>query len=227
MGAGNFNCLHTQMDAMKILPKFEGNAVHDFWSSYMDYSCSHSLCNVHHLRDLTFCEEQEKSVWAGEMKTLLLKMNETVDLAKQEGKTNLTLSQITSLENEYDQLIIKGKLTNPDRGNQTVKRGRIKQSKTYNMVKRFDEHRQSILGFIWNFKILFDNNQAERDIRMMKLRQKISGCFRSMTGAKVFARIRSYISTCRKQGLNILGALSLMIQKNSFIPSLCQQVKDG
>jgi len=215
------------MDAMNILPVFEGRAVHDFWGSYMNYPCSHSLCNVHHLRDLTFCEEQEKSAWAGEMKTLLLKMKESVDIAKQEGKTNLALAQITSLENDYDQLIIKGKLAHPARENQPVKRGRIKQSKTYNMLKRFEQHRQSILGFIWNFKIPFDNNQAERDIRMMKLRQKISGCFRSMTGAKVFARIRSYISTCRKQGLNILDALSLVVQKNPFIPSLCPQVKDG
>ena len=215
------------MDAMKILPGFEGTAVHDFWASYMDYSCSHSLCNVHHLRDLTFCEEQEKSVWAQGMKTLLLQMKEAVDLANQEGRTNLTPAQITSLENEYDQLIIEGKLANPARKNQLLKRGRVRQSKTYNMIKRFDEHRKSILGFIWDFKIPFDNNLAERDIRMMKLRQKISGCFRSMSGAKIFARIRSYISTCKKQGLNIADALSMAVQKNPFIPSLCPQVKDG
>lgn len=215
------------MDAMKILPVFQGRAVHDFWGSYMDYPCSHSLCNAHHLRDFIFCEEQEKSNWAMEMKTLLLQMKEAVDIAKQEGKTNLTLAQITSLENDYDQLIIKGQLAHPAKENQSEKRGRVKQSKTYNMLKRFDEHRKSILGFIWNFKIPFDNNQAERDIRMMKLKQKISGCFRSMTGAKVFARIRSYISTCKKQGLNILDALSLAIQKNPFIPSLCPHFKDG
>ena len=215
------------MDAMKILPVFQGNAMHDFWGSYMDYPCSHSLCNSHHLRDFVFCEEQEKSNWAMEMKTLLLQMKEAVDMAKQEGKTNLALARITSFENDYDQLIIKGKLDHPATENPSAKRGRVKQSKTYNMLKRFDEHRKSILGFIWNFKIPFDNNLAERDIRMMKLKQKISGCFRSMTGAKVFARIRSYISTCKKQGLNILDALSLAIQKNPFIPSLYPDFKDG
>lgn len=215
------------MDAMKILPVFKGNAVHDFRGSYMDYSCSHSLCNAHHLRYFTFCEEQEKSNSAMEMKTLLLQMKEAVDMAKQEGKTNLALAQITSFENDYDQLIIKGKADHPARENQSLKRGKVKQSKTYNMLKRFDEHRKSILGFIWSFKIPFDNNQAERDIRMMKLKQKISGCFRSMTGAKIFARIRSYISTCRKQGLNILDALSLALQKNPFIPSLYSDFKDG
>jgi len=162
-----------------------------------------------------------------EMKTLLLSMKEAVDLAKQEGKSNLTFAQITSLENHYDQLIIKGKAAHPPRENEPAKRGRVKQSKTYNMLMRFDAHSKSILGFIWSFKIPFDNNLAERDIRMMKLKQKISGCFRSMTGAKVFARIRSYISTCKKQGLNILDALSLAIQKNPFIPSLSPVFKDG
>jgi transposase len=215
------------MDAMKILPVFKGNAMHDFWGSYMDYPCEHTLCNAHHLRDFTFCEEHEKSNWAMEMKTLLLRMKEAVDIAKQEGKPNLALEQITSFENDYDQLIIKGKAAHPARENQSAKRGKVKQSKTYNMLKRFDEHRKSILGFIWNFKIPFDNNLAERDIRMMKLKQKISGCFRSMTGAKIFARIRSYISTCKKQGLNILDALSLAIHKNPFIPSVYPDFKDG
>jgi transposase len=215
------------MDAMKILPVFGGNAMHDFWGSYMDYPCSHNLCNAHHLRDLTFCEEQEKSNWATQMKTLLLKIKEAVDFAKQEGQTNLTLTQITSFENDYDQLMNKGKSAHPARENQSIKRGRAKQSKTYNMLKRFEQHRKSILGFMWNFKIPFDNNQAERDIRMMKLKQKISGCFRSMTGAKIFARIRSYISTCKKQGINIPDALSQAICRNPFIPSVCQVFKDG
>jgi len=215
------------MDAMKILPSLQGRAVHDFWGSYMDYPCEHTLCNAHHLRDFTFCEEHEKSNWAMEMKTLLLSMKEAVDIAKQEGKSNLTLAQITSFENNYDQLIIKGKAAHPASENKSSKRGRVKQSKTYNMLNRFDKHRKSILGFIWSFKIPFDNNLAERDIRMMKLKQKISGCFRSMTGAKVFVRIRSYISACKKQGLNILDALSLAIQKNPFTPSLSPVFKDG
>jgi len=207
------------MDAIAILPTFKGIAIHDYWKPYLSYECQHNLCNAHHLRDLTFCAEQEKSEWATKEIALLLQIKKQCDQAKQAGQTQLRLQQITTNEKNYKQLITEGhKAHPPPLPNKKGIRGKVKQSKTQNMLQRFDQNQQSILGFMYDFTIPFDNNLAEQDIRMMKVKQKISGCFRTIAGAKVFARIRSYISTTRKQEIGVLNAIHCAVLNRAYMP---------
>jgi transposase len=147
-----------------ILPDFQGTTVHDFWKPYYQYACAHALCNAHHLRELTGIAEQDKQQWPPEMKDLLLEIKWAVDEAK--TKTNrLDPAQIQSFEERYDQIITQGLAENPPLQGQPGKRGRRKQSKAKNLLKRLQEHRQEVLAFMYDFRIPFDNNQAERDIR--------------------------------------------------------------
>lgn len=206
------------MDAMGILPAYAGGLMHDYWKSYLDYDCQHYLCNVHHLRDLTFCEEQEKSVWAKQMKVLLLDMKQGVDDARALGLQHLTETRQNHYVQRYDALMIQGNKEHPMPEKQIGKRGAVKKSKSKNLVDRFVNHKEGIIGFIKNFTIPFGNNIAEQAVRMMKLKQKISGCFRSKAGATVFATIRSYIDTMRKNGYDIMDAIALAISGYPIIP---------
>lgn len=206
------------MDAMGILPTYAGRLMHDYWKSYLDYDCHHYLCNVHHLRDLTFCEEQEKSVWAKQMKVLLLDMKQSVDDARALGLQNLTQTQQDQYVQRYDALMAQGNEEHPMPEKQIGKRGAVKKSKSKNLVDRFVNHKEGIIAFVKDFTIPFGNNVAEQAVRMMKLKQKISGCFRSKAGATVFATIRSYIDTMRKNGYDIMDALALAISGKPIIP---------
>jgi transposase len=189
-----------------ILTKFTGTAIHDGFASYWAFGCAHGLCNGHHLRELIFLEEQYKQKWATAMKNLLLKIKKAVDQAKSNKQDNLSLLRRYMYEQEYGDLIKEGYRENPPT-DQISKRGRPKQSKGHNLVCRLDRGKRETLAFMTDFSIPFDNNLAERDIRMIKVRQKISGCFRTPDGADLFNRIRSYISTMRKQGHNPLDVL--------------------
>jgi len=203
-----------------ILPSFEGVAVHDGWSPYRNYEeCAHALCNAHHLRELTFLEEEHEQRWAGRMKALLWEIEQAVRQERAVGATELAPERIEKFERRYGRLLKTGLGANPP-PKRTGKRGRPRQSKAKNLLDRLDKHRDEVLMFMHDFRVPFDNNQAERDIRMVKVRQKISGCFRTMDGAKMFCRIRGYISTVRKQGENVLGALEGAFRGNPFVPAL-------
>lgn len=206
------------MDAMGILPTYTGALMHDYWKSYLDYDCQHYLCNVHHLRDLTFCQEQEKSTWAMLMKTLLLDMKQGVDDAIALDLPNLTEAQQNKYLQRYDSLIAQGNIEHPLPQKEAGKRGAVKKSKSKNLLDRFAKHKDDITQFIKNFAVPFGNNIAEQAVRMMKLKQKISGCFRSKEGAVIFATIRSYIDTMRKNGYGIMDALALAINGKPIIP---------
>jgi len=156
-----------------ILPDFTGTAVHDAWSSYPKYPCRHALCNVHHLRELTFLEEQG--------------------------------------------LIEQGIVANPLPSERTTRRGPLKRSKGGNLVERLDKRRDEVLRFMHDLRVPFDNNQAERDVRMVKVQQKVSGCFRTMEGAQMICRVRGYISTARKQGYNVLTVLETAFRGQTLI----------
>ncbi len=221
-----FYFVHTKrskiaMDAMNILPQFKGKANHDGLKSYAQYEVTHSLCNAHHLRELIFIAERYEQVWASQMAALLREMNQAVKSAKAMEQVALEASQLAEFERRYHEILQAGFLENPTiplPENQTKSRGRPKQHPAKNLLDRLDSQSEAVLRFIHDFEVPFDNNQAERDLRMMKLKQKISGCFRSEQGAVIFCRIRSYLSTLRKQGINILDALVQVFMGDPISP---------
>lgn len=208
-------------EAMGILPKFGGTAVHDHWSGYWYYdNCEHGLCNVHHLRDLNGIIENFNHHWARRFKLFLLTAKKVVDEAKLNGLTALPEPKIAQIERLYTQLVTAAlKATSPPpEGWPQGKRGKPKKNKARNLAERFDKHQAAVLAFVYDFKVPFDNNLAEQDIRMIKVQQKISGCFRSWLGAEDFCTIRSYISTIRKQGLGVWRALASVFSDDILLP---------
>jgi transposase len=210
------------IDEMEILPNFEGKAVHDGWKSYQDYECEHYLCNAHHLRELTFMWEQYQQAWALNMFILLGSIKSAVDTARATAQP-LATEVVDAFTTRYQQILDQGFRANPPpppppRSHRRKSGGRLKQSPARNLLDRLQHHQASVLGFMHDFEVPFDNNQAERDIRMVKLKQKISGTFRSESGARMFCRIRGYISTLRKQGLNILDAFISLFSGDSQSP---------
>lgn len=210
------------MDEMNILPQFQGKAVHDSWVSYGQYDgCTHYLCNAHHLRELTFILERYQQPWAFQMMLLLGTINHQVDVAQASGQRALAPEQILEFEQRYQAIIEQGLAANPPPPPPAVKpRGRVQQSPPRNLLDRLRRHQSGVLGFMRDFTVPFDNNQAERDLRMMKLKQKISGGFRSADGAKMFCRIRGYLSTLRKQGIPVLDALVSLFMGSPVFPAL-------
>jgi transposase len=196
------------IDAMGILPEFNGVAVHDGWKPYNVYNCDHALCNAHLQRELTGIEENYKQQWAKEMNELLTEMKKYTDECKEQVK-ELDFKQIKALEERFDAIIIKALEENPHSLNpeKQGKRGKNPKTKARNLLERFIQHKEKIMRFLTDLKVPFENNQAERDIRMMKLQQKISGTFRTTQGAQAFCRIRAYISTIRKNGLPVLEGI--------------------
>ena len=208
------------MDA-GILADYRGRAVHDCWKSYFDYDCDHALCNSHLLRELTFLWEEQDQNWAKDMMDHLLGIKAAVATARAVGLTALPPSDQERFLQGYNRILQAGYAQNPLAPAQGPKRrGRRKQSKARNLLDRFRDHPNEILAFMRDFAVPFDNNQSERDLRMMKLRQKISGTFRSFTALVNFCRIRGYVSTARKNGLNALDALQRVFLDNPFVPVL-------
>lgn len=210
-------------DEIGILPRFRGTLVHDAWMSYWTYRLLvHALCNAHHLRDLTAVVENDQQAWASFMITFLLTAKQLVETARQQGQTTLPADQLQRIDRLYAAIVCLGLSENPLPTDQPppTKRGRPKRTKARNLVERFALHKAAILRFIHDFKVPFDNNLAERDIRMMKVQQKVSGCFRSWQGAVAFCRLRSYISTIRKQGLSVWEALGSLFNGPVLFPHL-------
>jgi len=206
------------MDAANVLPHFSGRAVHDGYASYQQYGCRHALCNVHHLRELTALWENEGAEWARELRPVLVQMKQAADGARAQGRTHLPILQEAAFEGRYQKLLQQGLAANPPPAVPPRKRGRPKQTVARNLLLRLQEHRDQVLSFLYDLAVPFDNNQAERDVRMMKVQQKVSGCFRSTNGADAFCRIRSSICTLRKQGKQILSALEHVFRGDLIYP---------
>jgi len=196
------------MDAIGVLPVFKGTLCHDHWKPYYTYGCIHALCNAHHLRELTFAWEQESQQWAQKMKELLETFNNDVIA----NKGILEPSESQKYRQKYKNLIKKAEIECPEPERPPNKKGRIKKSKSRNLLERLRDYEDDVLRFMENVHVPFTNNLGENDIRMTKVQQKISGCFRSMEGAQLFCRVRSYLSTCRKHGVKPSHALNLLFE---------------
>ncbi len=210
------------MDDIGILPRFSGVLCHDHWKPYYKYECTHSLCNAHHLRELTRSWEQDGQQWAQKMKELL----ETINRKAIDAGGALDAKKSQKYRLKYRELLKQADIEcpEPDRPKKKGKRGRIKKSKSRNLLERLRDFEKDALRFMDNELVPFSNNLGENDIRMTKVQQKISGCFRSMDGAHIFCRIRSYLSTCRKQGVKASQALDLLF--NGKMPDfLCEDDK--
>lgn len=193
------------MDSLGVLANFKGTLVHDHWKPYYLYDCTHALCNAHHLRELTHAFEQEGQRWAKALHTLLLALNDAVTTA---GGV-LDADTAHAWREKYRTLLHQAdtECPQPKAAEGPPRRGRVKRSKARNLLERLRNYEADVLRFMSDVNVPFTNNQGERDIRMTKVQQKISGCFRSLDGAKIFCRIRSYLSTCRKNGVGVGEAL--------------------
>jgi transposase len=208
------------MNAIGILPARTGWSIHDAWQPYLNYiNAKHGLCNAHLVRELVFLIERYSQKWAKNFLSLLLNMKQTVDTAKSRGQVSLSELQLAAFEQVYDYIVERGMRANPPPVRQTGQRGRLKQSPARNLLDRLINHKDKVMAFVYDFEVPFDNNLAERDIRMVKVQQKVSGGFRSDQGANVFCQVRSYISTARKNGQHVLDVLSQALSGTPYSPA--------
>jgi len=197
------------MDAAGILPGFAGRAVHDHWKAYFTYANgAHALCNAHHLRELKFIHEQYDQAWAETLAPLLVEIKTAVDTAQDDGQSALPTDTVVAVEQRYDEALEAGYLLNPPPSvGGGKKRGRPAQTPPLNLLNRLRDFKMETLAFMHDFRVPFDNNQAERDVRMVKVKQKVSGGFRTPDGAQGFAQLRGYLSTARKNAMNVFEAI--------------------
>ncbi len=206
------------MDNVGILPEFKGRAIHDHWKSYFSYDeCQHGLCNAHHLRELDFIVEQYEQSWAEEMAQLLLDIKTEVEQLS-DDQPALSADRLEAHSQQYDKLIDQGLEANPQPPQPAGKRGPKKQTPPKNLLDRLQKNKPETLAFMYDRRVPFDNNLAERDVRMVKIKQKVSGSFRTLPGAETFCAIRSYISTVRKHGHNVIHEIYNAFNGNPFIP---------
>jgi transposase len=207
------------MDAMDILPLFKGVMVHDHWKPYFTYkNCVHALCNAHHLRELQAAiEAAPQNTWAAKMKELLLEIN-----AKKIKENGVLLKmQIEVYKTKYLEILKIGdkECPPPTWSDVAKKRGKLKKTKERNLLERLRNFQKETLRFMTRKDVPFTNNQGERDIRMIKVQQKISGCFKTLDRAKIACRIRSYLLTCQKNGVAATDAMNLLF--NGKLPDFC------
>ena len=207
------------IDALGVLPDFSGIACHDHWKPYFKYDCIHALCNAHHARELNGVIDNEGHAWACKMKNL----TERIYAAVNEANGVLPPRAQAAFRKEYRKILAQGEKECPINQATPGHRGKVKQSKARNLLDRLRDFEDETLRFITNPIVPFSNNQAERDVRMAKLQQKISGCFRSLEGAQIFARVRGYISTCVKHGLSATDALTTLF--NGSLPDFIREAR--
>jgi transposase len=200
------------MDALGVLPHCRYWLVHDHWKPYYKYDALHALCNQHLLRELKFLSEEHQEDWAAQLSGFLLDWKE--DPLIKLG-TGLDEAQFKRAHARYQAILRQGRRTHPRR---QLGQGPTKQCKAANLLDRLEDYDLCVLAFLLDPNVPFTNNQAEQDLRMIKTKQKISGCFRTLKGAQIFARIRSYLSTCRKQGRNLWQACYQLVIGRPFMP---------
>jgi len=190
-----------------ILPKRMATLVHDCWKPYWQLDCEHALCNAHLLRELTFLHETTGQRWPKRMIGLLLAARDHCEAAREDARTALSARQIRRIFTDYEAILVQAQACHPQAARHTRRRGRVKQSPAFNLFRRMREHTAEVLRFVTDLRVPFTNNLGERAIRMPKVKQKISGCFRTLEGAQNFCTIRSYLDTMHKQGHNLFEVL--------------------
>lgn len=201
-------------DEMGVLGNFAGVAIHDRWQPYFRYDCHHAICGSHLLRNLEAAGEVDSQRrWCDAMAELLIDAVAKTEKAKLQGKESLSAVTLNKISASYDQIVRKALRAVP-------KNPRNKpQRDARNLAAAFGQHKVEILRFTTDFTVPFTNNLAERDLRMIKLQQKISGCFRTARGAKAFCALRSYLQTARKQGENALHVLIQLYAGRPWMPA--------
>jgi transposase len=207
------------IDAIGLLLGCAGRRVHDAWAPYLSLTGAYALCNAHLLRELIGLHEETGQSWLPKLIRLLVRMQTAVAQARSAGQTELPARQRAGYEAAYTRCLNEGLWANPP-PKPTGKRGRPKQTPVRNLLDRLVTHRGAVLAFLHDFRVPFDNNQAERDLRMLKVKGKVSGGFRSPAGAAYFCRIRAYISTLRKQGYSVLDGLTSVFAGQPLMPRL-------
>lgn len=208
------------IEYFNILPHFTGRLIHDCFESYLCLKCLHGLCNAHLLRELTFIHEELHQRWAGDMRDLLLRMHRFV-VKQPAGALNPTSNELAPWLQRYAAILRRGRWANPTARRPIgaeERRGRVKQTKGHNLVARLERYQEHVLAFLHDFNVPFTNNQAERDLRMAKVQQKISGAYRTLRGAQMFSRIRSYLSTSRKNQREVFQAIVDLFAGQPFMP---------
>jgi transposase len=206
------------MEAHGILMKCKGTVVHDCWKPYWQLACAHALCNAHLLRELVFIGETTAQTWPQHMMEVLLAAQDACRKARA-ANTELTAESIEAIVAQYRAVLAEGRAVNPEALRTKGQRGRVKQSTAFNLLDRLRNHEQEVLRFVHDLTVPFTNNLAERAIRMPKVKQKISGSFRSLDGAENFAVIRSYLDTMRKQGHRMLDSLRSVFAGQTVQPA--------
>ena len=196
------------IDDMNIIPLYNGTLVHDRFSSYFKYQCEHSLCNAHILRELLYLQEMKNLKWAEDISNLL-----TATYHKQKEGAIFTQENYQSILDKWEKLIAPT-INSYDK--------KFKKTKEEKLAFALEKHKHLFLKFIVEEHVPFDNNQAERDLRMIKVKQKISGCFKEQAYAAYFARIRSYISTLKKNDQDILANIQFAMNIKNFFPDLAE-----
>lgn len=230
--SANLSCFHIDpkrgseaMDRMGLLPRYKGNLIHDFLGAYFKFEkCSHFLCNAHLQRELIYIHEEMGQAWAKDMIDLLLEAKKLSEKRNQSGR-GVPKKEQDRIWHSHSEIILEGLEINPEPPPSPIgKRGRVKRSKPLNLLIRLESRVKEIMGFFAYPDVPYDNNQAERDLRMMKVREKISGTFRAESHAQAFCDIRGIISSARKQSRSILNTLASLIESPK---SLGKKLADG
>jgi transposase len=209
------------MDAAGILGACSGTMVHEHWQPYLTYAaCDHALCHAHHLSARCFIDTQYQQSWAKDMAERLLEIKAAV-AATPAPALRLPSPEREAFAKRYDEVVQAGFEVNRESAaaGEVKKRGRPKQPPPVNLLIRLRDVKEEVLRFMSDFRVPFDHNQGERDIRMVQVKQKVSGGFRTLEGAKRLGRIRGYISTARKHAKNVFEAIRDACVALPFLPS--------
>ena len=203
------------MDEMGVLPHFSGVAVHDCWASYWKFPVEHSICLAHLLRELNgIIENHGEQMWPVEFKKFLLKMKKLREKAVSEGKEELSRYHLQKISRQYDEIIKTAHKENPQPEKEPGRKGRRKKGRVPALVERLEKYKGEVCRFIKDFRVAFDNNQAERDLRMIKTKTKVSGCFRTEEGIRNYLTVMSYVGTAKKHGKNAYEAIKSIFENN-------------